>query len=255
MGSILPTEIPCIDLIAGPGELCIEMPGGVRMCVTSDIDIGDPAGMVRGLMAQVNAGLAPLAPIFNLIDVLLAIKQCVDATGDAISELNPAKLFECIPNLVEKINQMLKLLPPVSIPFMVKSLLTALIVFLEGLKQDLRAAILAAARAANTALRAAELNNIRLQAIADCAEASFEIELVNFNESAKPLSRLILVLNVFLELAQLPCIQIPLGAITEATEAALLPLCGAIDLLTAVRDAINVPELALEGIPKTTDPC
>jgi len=255
MGSILPTEIPCIDLIAGPGELCLEMPGGARLCAVSSIDIGDPAGMVRDLMGQVNAGLAPLAPIFNLIDVILAIKECVEATGDAIAELDPTKLFQCIPGLIEKVNAILKLLPPVSIPFMVKSLLTALIVFLEGLKQELRSAILAAARVAAAQLRAAELNNIRLQAVADCAEGSFDVQMVNFNESAKPLSRLILVLNVFLELAQLPCIQIPMGPIAGATEAALLPLCHAIDLLTIVRDAISVPTFQLELIPDPDEPC
>ena len=123
----------------------------------------------------------------------------VDALGPPP---DPAKLLGCIPGLLEKVNAILKLLPPVSIPFMAKALINALIVYLEGLKQDLRSAILAAARAARTALRAAELNNFRLQATADCVEGSFDIQLVNLNESAKPLSRLILVLNVFLGLAE-----------------------------------------------------
>ena len=256
MASILPVDVPCFDLTVGPSELCIEMPGGARLCAVSDIDIGNPSAIVRDLMGQFNAALAPLAPIFNIFDVVIAIKECIDAVVDAVGPPpDPTKLLQCIPGLAEAINKILQLLPPLSIPFMVKSLLSALIVFLEGLKQDLRSAILAAARVANAQLRAAELNNIRLQGIADCIEDNFEIAIVNFNKGAAPLSRLILVLNVFLELAQLPCIQIPLGPIEGAVDAALVPLDKAIELLTIVRDAIGVPELVLEAIPDPDEPC
>ena len=256
MASILPTEIPCVALTAGPGELCITMPGGAKLCAVRDVDFGDPAGIARGLMSQFNAALAPLQPIFNLLDVVIALKECMEAVVDSFGPPpDPTKLLECIPNLIEKVNAILKLLPPVSVPFAVKSLLSVLIVYLQGLKQELQAAIISAARIANAQTRAADLNNIRLQAIADCAEDAFDISIVNMNESVKPLSRLILTLNVVMELAGLPCIQIPLAGISAAVATSLLPIDAAIDLLTIVRDAIGIPELQLAAIPDPQDPC
>jgi hypothetical protein len=224
----------CIDLKVTSQELCVTFPGGSEICVQIP-GVPDPTDVSKQLLAQANAALAPLVPVFNIIDAILALFKCVKAIPDSLGPPpDPTKLAECIPDLAEKIDKLLKLIPQLSIPVLIGGFIDVLLFYLEGLRGQLKAIIAAQVRILAAATRAAELGNVQLRTVVDCGEASMDAYLQNLNEGMKPLNRLVGLLNLFLELAGLP--KIPdLANLGDDAEAALVPLDAIIDSLKTVR--------------------
>jgi len=224
----------CIDLKVTSQELCITFPGGAEMCVQIP-GVPDPTDVSKQLLAQANAALTPLVPVFNIIDAILALFKCVKAIPDSLGPPpDPTKLAESIPDLAEKIDKLLKLIPQLSIPVLIAGLIDVILFYLEGLRGQLQAIIAAQVRIAAAATRAAELGNVQLRTVVDCATASMDAYLQNLNEGMKPLNRLVGLLNLFLQLAGLPPIP-DLANLGDDAEAALAPLDAVIDSLKTVR--------------------
>lgn len=246
----------CSPLLETPAELSIVFPGGGRLSAQAGFEVADLSMITRDLIGRANAAMMPLQPFFLVLDALSAIVECVKAVKEALGPPpNPQKMVACIPNMVKKVEALLQLIPQLSIPLLIKSLLDVLIVGLQGLKNDLQAMIRQAARVANAEALAAQLNNGEFQLLASCARDSFTIELKNMNAGVAPLQRIIMLMNTLLKLADLPCITMPVGAIGDVSEDALIPLQAAIDFLAGVRDAISSPFAALEAIPAVGEPC
>jgi hypothetical protein len=224
----------CIDLKVTPQELCVTFPGGAEMCVQIP-GVPDPTDVSKQLLAQANAALAPLVPVFNIVDAIIALFNCVKAIPDSLGPPpDPTKLAACIPDLAEKIDKLLKLIPQLSIPVLIAGLIDVLLFYLEGLRGQLQAIIAAQVRIAAAATRAAELGNVQLRTVVDCANASMDAYLQNLNEGMKPLNRLVGLLNLFLQLAGLSTIP-DLADLGDDAEAALAPLDAVIDSLKAIR--------------------
>src|SRR5205814_1428833 len=62
----------------------------------------DPMQLSKQLLGLANAALAPLGPVFNLIDMALALFNAVKAIPDAISHLDPSKISDALPELAQK---------------------------------------------------------------------------------------------------------------------------------------------------------
>jgi len=224
----------CIDLKVTSQELCITFPGGAEMCVQIP-GVPDPTDVSKQLLAQANAALTPLVPVFNIIDAILALFKCVKAIPDSLGPPpDPTKLAECIPDLAEKIDKLLKLIPQLSIPVLIAGLIDVILFYLEGLRGQLKAIIAAQVRIAAAATRAAELGNVQLRTVVDCATGAMDAYLQNLNEGMKPLNRLVGLLNLFLQLAGLPTIP-DLANLGDDAEAALAPLDAVIESLKTVR--------------------
>jgi hypothetical protein len=224
----------CIDLKVTSQELCITFPGGAEMCVQVP-GVPDPTDVSKQLLAQANAALAPLVPIFNIVDAILALFNCVKAIPDSLGPPpDPTKLAECIPDLAKKIDQLLKLIPQLSIPVLIAGLIDVLLFYLQGFRGQLQAVIAHQARLLAAATRAAELGNVQLRTVVDCATGQMDAYLQNLNEGMKPLNRLVGLLNLFLQLAGLPPIP-DFKNLGDDAEAALAPLDAVIDSLKTVR--------------------
>ena len=227
----------CIDLKVTSQELCITFPGGAEMCVQIP-GVPDPTDVSKQLLAQANAALAPLVPVFNIIDAIIALFNCVKAIPDSLGPPpDPTALANCIPDLAEKVDKLLKLIPQLSIPVLIAGLIDVLLFYLEGLRGQLQAIIAAQVRIAAAATRAAELGNVQLRTVVDCAEASMDAYLQNLNESVKPLNRLVGVLNLFLQLVGLSPLP-DLANLGDDAEAALTPLDLVIQKLQTARAAL-----------------
>lgn len=224
----------CIDLKVTSQELCVTFPGGAEMCVQIP-GVPDPTDVSKQLLAQANAALAPLVPVFNIVDAIIALFNCVKAIPDSLGPPpDPTKLAECIPDLAEKIDKLLKLIPQLSIPVLIAGLIDVLLFYLQGFRGQLEAIIAHQARLLAAATRAAELGNVQLRTVVDCAEASMDAYLQNLNEGMKPLNRLVALLNLFLQLAGLSPIP-DFKNLGDDAEAALAPLDAVIDSLKTIR--------------------
>ena len=234
-------SVACIEIKVGKQDLCVTFPGGAEMCVQMpSVSVPDPSELSKQLMAQANAALAPLMPVFNIIDAVLALFNCVKAIPDALGPPpDPSKLAKCMPDVAKKISKLLKLIPQLSVPLMIVGLIDVLLAFLEGIRGQLKAVIAAQVRIAAAATRAAELGNVQLSTIVDCANANIEAQMKNLGESAAPVNRLIGVINLFVELAGLP--KLPdLSNLGNDAQAALGVLDPLVEQLKAARSAIPV---------------
>lgn len=254
MLDLFPPISACLTVATGTGELCIEFPGGFRVCANYGYEIGDPSTIVQSLLGNANAALAPLKPLLDIADFAKKIFDCVAAIPDALGPPpDPTKLLACLPALKEALDKLLAILPPMPIFTMVKGMIQAIIVGLLGLRQKIAALIAKLLRISAAGLRAEALGNIRLAAVVECATSDVDAQLENLNASMAPLNRLLGIVNVLLKLAGGDCIP-TLGSITAASNAALVPLDAAIALLQVLEAAIP-GSIMLPDIPAPTDPC
>lgn len=247
----------CIEVMTGPGEFCITFPGGATLCAGLSIERGDASEILKGLLMQINGALLPLVPFFNVLDVVKAVGDCIQAIPDCIGPTpTPEPILKCIPKLVQSLEKLLQLLPQYTIPVLIKGILNVIIASLIALRQKLSAMLKQVARIAAAAVKAATLGGgigLELQAAIDCAQSNLDAQLENENASLMPLNRLIGLLNVLLKLAGLPCVP-TLGGLGALTEDVLLPLDAAIRLLQQIAAAIPA-DLSLPVVPGPDEPC
>jgi len=235
----------CITIPALPPPKEITFPGGATLSqvLAAGSEIPDPLDMVTNLLGQANAAMAPLVPVFNVIDAVIATFNCIKAIPDSLGPPpDPTKLAECIPELAEKVDALLKLIPQLSVPLLVVGIIDCIIDFLKGIKQQLEAIIDKLVEVANAATKADELGDAKLKLVVECAEENVNIQLQAMNESLGPINKLIAILNIFLGLIGLP--EVPeLGSLLESgdPEQALQPLDDVVKLLTDIRNAVPVP--------------
>jgi hypothetical protein len=232
----------CIDVDVVPGEVCISFPGGAEICATlPDIVPPQPDKFMRALFGQVNAALAPLQPIFNIIDAVVAVFECVKA----ISTLDPVEILNCIPNLADKVAKLLNLIPQLSLVALIAGLLEVVIYYLRGTKNQILRAIELLTRLLDAETAATRPGNIALARVLPCALDDLDKLLQWQNEGNKPINRLIGVINLFLEVIGLERFKIPcigsLLADLDALEAALSLIDLLIELLEIIRLAIPIP--------------
>lgn len=246
----------CVDLKLGPGAFCLTLPGGAELCVQADPGSPDAASAAKKLFETVNGALTPLVPVFNIIDTVIALKDCLEAVPKVVGPPpDPTPLLECLPDLVRKVDALLALLPQASLPILAAQIIDSLIAFLRAYKarvQFMYARLEAIVRAET---RAAQAGNVQLQLLLDCARGNLETDLVNMNASFTPLQRLVGLVNAFLDLAGLPCLPDVTG-ISELSEIAIEDIELLISLLESIRALIPVPDFdsgARSSFSKTCD--
>lgn len=240
----------CIDIDVTPGEVCLTFPGGAEMCVTMpDTVPPSPDKLMRQLFAQANAAMAPLTPIFNIVDAVIAVFDCIKA----ITTLDPEKMLNCIPRLAEKVQKLLNLIPQLSIVSLVAGILEILILWLRGMHNQATRARQLLVRVLNAETAARRPGNLALANMLPCALSDLDKLLLWQNEGAKPVNRLIGVVNTFLEIIGLDKFTIPcLGQVVADLESIdlYLKLIGLLEkLLLLVRTFIPVwPNFALDAV-------
>ena len=235
----------CIKIPKLPKPKEIVLPGGVTLgqVLTAGSQIPDPLDAVTNLLSQANAAMAPLVPIFNIIDTVIAVFNCIKAIPEALGPPpDPSKIAKVLPKLAQKIDELMKLIPQLSVPHLIVGIIDCLIEYLNGIKTQLQTIAKKLLQIANTATRAAELGDTKLDLIAKCASDSISIQIEAMNQSMVPMNKLIAVLNIFMGLIGLS--QVPeLGSLLDSgdPEQALIPLEETVKLLTTIRNAIPLP--------------
>jgi hypothetical protein len=233
-------ESLCVQLTVTPQTLSVTFPGGASVdAQLPDLGFADPLQLAKQLMGQANAALAPLGPVFDVIDTILALYKAVQAIPDAISHLDPSKIADALPDVAKKASKLLALVPQLSVPLMVVGLIDVLLAFLGGLSGQLRAIVDQQARIQKAADRAAQLGAAQLQVVVGCALEYVDAQMTSLAESVAPVTRLLALINVFAEIVGLsPLPDFPnLG---QDAQAALQPLDDAVQILQTFRRAIPV---------------
>ena len=236
-------EIPTIDKVCLPGGLCLDY-------VWSGIGkIPHAADIPPDHFSQIGPAMAPLKPLFDLLDTVLALFRCVKAVPDAITSLDPSELLDCLPALAKAVDQVLKLIPQLSVPKMVIAIIKNLATLLRAIAADLRYVQSQLQRIADMIDRAAQLGDYRLNGFLVCAQGDMETTLMSTGEALRGIGSIILIVNIFMGLIggpEIPCF----GSIVEDNISlgfdALVDIFTALaELLTDIANAIPDPDLVL----------
>ena len=228
----------------GPADICF--PGNFCLSAMRDALMDRPSisDMVLKQLAQVGPAMAPLKPVFDIIDTALAIFRCVTAVPDAITNLDPTELFACVPELVEKINNLLALIPQLSLPRLIRSLLSALAALLRGFADDLDYLKRRMAEIAAAMDRAADLSDVTWAGFLSCAHETCKEQAMTMAEAIKGIGRIILLANLLMSLfggPEIPCFSAMLDNLDEID-----PVIDALRLLATLIEYIVslIPDLA-----------
>ena len=230
----------CVALTVTPQDVSITFPGGGSLAAQlPDLGFPDPMQLAKQLMAEANAALAPLTPVFNLIEVVLALHQAVKAIPDAISHLDPSQIADALPDVARKAAKLAPLVPQLSVPLLMVGLLDALLLFLDGLSTQLRAIVEHEARIQRAADRAALLGNAQLQVVVGCARDQVDAQMASLGQSFGGLHRLIALANALATIAGLSLVP-SLADLGADAQSALAPVTDAIHALSVFRHSIPV---------------
>lgn len=232
-------SVLCVELLVTPGELCITMPVGIDLCVQfPSIIPPTPDELVKQLFGMLNSAMAPLQPIFNILDAVVAVFECIKA----ISTLNPKEILECIPLLAEKVMALLKLLPQLSIPLLIVGFLDVLILYLQGQANQLRRWQDHLEQILDAYTLSQQPGNAGLALVVDCANAEVDAFFAFLNETNAPLNRLIGFVNFFLQLIGVKqCIPTLGEFVPDQVETIIWLLEQLIKVLELLRNLIPAP--------------
>ena len=223
------TRPVCVRIRPLPSPQRLTLPGGVSIEHLELIQVIQPA-------------LTPLMPLFDLIETILALFDAVKAVPETIGPPpDPTALLEALQKLAVKIAKLLRLIPQLSLPFTIVGLLDLLLHTLERARDLFEHLRDKAEALADMEVRARELGDAQLAAIAACARANIEQEAANLGARLGALSKLIAILNIFTNMVGAPEVPDLASLSDQPLDAIVEPLDAIVEVLRAVRSAIPLP--------------
>lgn len=213
-----------LDELPDPSE--ITLPGGISIERINLMEVIQPL-------------LAPLMPVFNIIDTIVAIVNCIKAIPDVITD--PTAIGECLQELGKKIGNLLQLVPQLSLPLLLVGLIELLITTLDQVRGEFLHLQRQMTQISGAIDRAKELEDEGLMMLAQCAQANVAQEAANLGKSLASLGKLIGLINLFMGMLGLP--EIPdFGDLADRPlDQVVDPLDELVKILKAARQGIPIP--------------
>ncbi len=219
----------CLEIPEIPDPLSITLPGGVTM-------------QQINLMQAIQPALTPLMPLFDIIDTVVAVFNCVKAIPDSLGPPpDPTALAACIPELAEKVAKLLRLLPQLSLPYTIIGIIDLVIDTLRQARSQLMNLQQQMQQILGAIDRATELEDAGLMAITSCAQANVAQEAANVGKALASLGKLIGILNIFLGIVGGPEVPDLSNLAGRPLDDVIPPIDAIIKSLQTVRSAVPVP--------------
>jgi hypothetical protein len=219
----------CIEIPEIPDPFALTLPGGIEIQHINLMEVIQPA-------------LTPLVPIFNIIDTVVAVFNCVKAIPDTLGPPpDPTALAACLPDLAEKVAKLLKLIPQLSIPLTLIGLIDLVIDTLQQARRELMHLQQQMQQILGVIDRATNLDDAGLMAIAQCAQANVAQEAANVGKSLAALGKLIGLINLFMGMVGGPEIPDLSNLAGRPLDDVVAPIDAIVEALKTARDAVPVP--------------
>lgn len=219
----------CIEIPEIPDPFQLTLPGGVTIEHINLMEIIQPA-------------LTPLVPIFDIIDTIVAVFNCVKAIPDSLGPPpDPTALAACLPDLAEKVSKLLKLIPQLSLPLLIVRLIDLVIDTLRQARSELMHLQQQVQQILGVIDRATNLDDAGLMAIAQCAQANVAQEAANVGKSLAALGKLIGLINLFMGMVGGPEIPDLSNLAGRPLDDVIPPIDAIIEALQTARSAVPVP--------------
>jgi hypothetical protein len=219
----------CLEIPEIPDPLAITLPGGVTM-------------QQINLMQAIQPALTPLMPLFDIIDTVVAVFNCVKAIPDSLGPPpDPTALAACIPELAEKVAKLLRLIPQLSLPYTIIGIIDLVIDTLRQARSQLMHLQQQMQQILGAIDRATDLEDAGLMAITSCAQANVAQEAANVGKALASLGKLIGILNIFLGIVGAPEVPDLSNLAGRPLDDVIPPIDAIIESLQTVRSAVPVP--------------
>ncbi len=219
----------CLELPEIPDPFQLTLPGGVTIERINLLEVIQPL-------------LAPLMPLFEIVDTIVAIFNCVKAIPDSLGPPpDPTVLAACIPELGEKVAQLLKLIPQLSLPILLKQICKLIVQTLREARNALVHLQEQMQRILRAVDRATELEDSGLMAISSCAKTNAGQEAANVGKMLASLGRLIRLVNPFFGMLGLPEVPSLSELAGKPLDLVIEPLDALIEVFQNAGNAIPVP--------------
>lgn len=219
----------CLEIPEIPDPLSITLPGGVTM-------------QQINLMQAIQPALTPLMPLFDIIDTVVAVFNCIKAIPDSLGPPpDPTALAACIPELAEKVAKLLRLIPQLSLPYTIIGIIDLVIDTLRQARSQLMNLQQQMQQILGAIDRATELEDAGLMAITSCAQANVAQEAANVGKALASLGKLIGILNIFLGIVGGPEVPDLSNLAGRPLDDVIPPIDAIIKALQTVRSAVPVP--------------
>jgi hypothetical protein len=228
----------CTNLKVGDQSTIIRLPGGLTLQPLISTPVPSNLQVVKNLLSQSSAYLGPLAPVFNLIESVLAVKDFAEAVPKIL--FDPPAVVEAIVKLVEKISKLASLIPQLSVPILIVDLIDVVIISLNGVVDEYEVIIDKINEIENAKQIGSSENNTFLLQVIECAEELLDIGQSSVASSMEPLNSLFAVINLFMNLIGQEGIP-PIDDLSDDPEEAIDELNATIKVLTDIRNAIPIP--------------
>lgn len=219
-------RLPCVQLPAVPPPERITLPGGVVL-------------EQHELLRVIQPALAPIVPMLQLVDALLATFRCLEAIPAALGPPpDPSILSSRLRELAKKADHLLHLVPQLSLPLTVAGVVNLLLGTLSTAQRQLAALQRQSQRVEEVATRAESLEDIALLDVAACARGNLAQEVENVAGGLAALGKLVALLNLLGGFIGAP--RVP-----DLSSAAGLPLLELLSLVTELKDTLTTVRAAL----------
>jgi hypothetical protein len=225
-----------------PRELCINLPGGVQVCNQVGYVQMGLFEYARAALQMANTALTPLSPVFRIIDVCVSIQNTLMSIKDLVGPPpKPAKFLEQLAILIQKVKELIKLLPLFTVPIIIVQTIDIMIANFQGAAAEVRT--LAAYLARIQAAEIAAADAASMAGLVDCARTTAQAQLANLQTMLGTMNPMIDIINLLASLGQLgkPFPLPPFeGAPPEDMNVIADALDAAADALLVVREAIPI---------------
>lgn len=236
---VTPPTVPVPAASAPP--LRLSLPGGLVVAGVATQVGATSLSQALALVEAAGPAMAPLGPVFSIIDALLAVKAFAEAVPGLIT--NPGALVDAITDLVAKITRLGSLIPQLSVPLMLIGVIDAAIALLSGLALELGTIAAQEARIAAATAHAATLPagpGAALLTITAAATAAVAIQKGDVAQSLAGAGPLLGIATTFGGLIGLGGVSVDVDVTAGSTQDAVDALDAAVVVLQTFRGSIPV---------------
>ena len=219
----------CLQIDELPDPPVLDLPGGVSI-------------QQFNLMQAIQPALTPLVPIFDIVDTVVAVFNCIKAIPDTLGPPpDPTAIAVCIPELAQKVAKLVRLIPQVTLPYTLRGILRLIIDTLRQARSQIMHLQQQMQQILGAVDRATNLGDAGLMAITSCAQANVAQEAANVGKSLASLGKLIGLANLFLGMIGAEEIPDLSNLAGRPLDEVIPPIDAIITKLQAAHDAIPLP--------------
>ncbi len=219
----------CLEIDELPDPPVLDLPGGVSI-------------QQFNLMQAIQPALTPLVPIFDIVDTVVAVFNCIKAIPDTLGPPpDPTAIAVCIPELAQKVAKLVRLIPQVTLPYTLRGILRLIIDTLRQARSQIMHLQQQMQQILGAVDRATNLGDAGLMAITSCAQANVAQEAANVGKSLASLGKLIGLANLFLGMIGAEGIPDLSNLAGRPLDDVIPPIDAIITKLQAAYDAIPLP--------------